>query len=296
MVFGDAERYIKSLFLVGENVNYNNKLYRVLLSGKPTISYGEPKTDVYVLLENDEEQIELKISIKKGNADFIENKINSERAEIIFGRNWFNIIRSSTLNIERRFYNKPLVYKRSYGSTDEGSITLGWKFELVNKANGELSGYIKLSREQLLSIYAGTDLPYDKRHAYVDRRLIHDSGVANFILYGDLEEFDTVDQVLVNLIPINEYIEENPDIYFACKALNYRTYSNRFDGDRPLAVYVDWENIDNKLCPSIIFDNPLMVKGNEVKNKLMKTLSELEINDTNDINEYNVSSTRYIFE
>jgi len=296
MVFGDAERYIKSLFLVGENVYYNNKLYRVLLSGKPTISYGEPKTDVYVLLENDEEQIELKISIKKGNADFIENKINSERAEIIFGRNWFNIIRSSTLNIERRFYNKPLVYKRRYGSTDEGSITLGWKFELVNKANGELSGYIKLSREQLLSIYAGTDLPYDKRHAYVDRRLIHDSGVANFILYGDLEEFDTVDQVLVNLIPINEYIEENPDIYFACKALNYRTYSNRFDGDRPLAVYVDWENIDNKLCPSIIFDNPLMVKGNEVKNKLMKTLSELEINDTNDINEYNVSSTRYIFE
>ena len=65
--FGNSERYILSLFSPGEKFTFNNDIYEVLLSGKPTTSKGEPKTDVYVLSEsiNNGNRIEFKISFKQ---------------------------------------------------------------------------------------------------------------------------------------------------------------------------------------------------------------------------------------
>lgn len=48
------------------------------------------------------------------------------------------------------------------------------------------------------------------------------------------------------MIPIDEYIKAHSDIYFACKALNYRTFKQKYDGDRPLSVQVDWEVKEGK--------------------------------------------------
>lgn len=57
------------------------------------LSKGEPKTDIYVLAK-DEKDItrEFKISYKKPNADFLENKTSAERAELLFGSHWKNIV------------------------------------------------------------------------------------------------------------------------------------------------------------------------------------------------------------
>lgn len=292
--FGDAERHIKELFKEGEKVNYNDELCTIIKACKPTCSTGEPKTDVYVLLQGETDSYEVKISIKKSNADFLENKISSERAELIFGPNWKSIICNSTLNIKDDFNERDLVYKVKSGRTNAGSITLGWKFELVNKLSGNLSGKMLLTPSQILDVYAGTNLPLDKKNSVVDGDIVINSGVANYILAGELDSFQSADNVISSMVSINDYIQSHGDIYFACKALNYRTFESKFDGNRPLSVYVDWNVVNGKLTPTIIFDNPLDTKGKEVANKLLDCLNELDVSNTNDLNDSNLSSLEFV--
>ncbi len=294
MSFGEAERYIHSLFKINHEVNIGNKTYKIIESGKPTTPQGEPKTDIYLLINDGSKDVELKISVKKDNADFLENKTSAERAFQIFGSDWMNIIINSTLQIERNFLSKPLIYKTSQGKTEAGAITLGWKFELLNKMSGQLSEQIPLTKDQLIDIYAGTNLPPEKKNAYVNGRIISDSGIANTILFGDLTKFTNAESVLSSLQLIENYVNSHSNIYFACKALNYRTFKSKYDGDRPLSVFVDWSVINSKLHPTLIFDKPLLTKGNEVANKLMHALYQLGIRDTDDINEHNVSSLSYV--
>ena len=295
--FGDTERYIKNLFCKDAPFKIGDDDFKVIFSGKPTCSDGEPKTDIYVLFENikTEQQYELKISVKKSNADFLENKISAERAKAILGENWSDIIKKSTLQLKDSFKNRTLIYKNKQGRTNAGSITLGWKFELVNKPNGELSNRILLSHQQIVDVYSGSNLPLSKKNAFVNDLQIPNSGVANFILSGNIENFDDIQSILSNLISIDEFAKQNPNIYFACKALNYRTFECKFDGNRPLSVYVDWNAVNGKLEPTIIFDTPLVVKGNSVANKLLTTLNQLNINTTDDVYLDNTKSLEYIY-
>ena len=83
-----------------------------------------------------------------------------------------------------------------------------------------------------------------------------------------------------------------PDIYFACKALNYRTFAKKWDGNRPLSVQVNWSAKQNKLIPELVFDHPLIVKGNEVANRLVHYMKMLNIKNTDDINEDNAGTDR----
>lgn len=294
MNFGEAERYIKSLFSVNKVIQSRNKTYRIIESGKPTTPQGEPKTDIYVLFSDGTKNHELKISVKKDNADFLENKTSAERAEQIFGPNWMNIVINSTLQLKDSFDSKPLIYKTSQGKTEAGAITLGWKFELLNKKSGQLSEQILLSKEQLYGIYAGINLPPQKKDAYVNGKIIKNSGVANTILFGDLSKFVNAESVINSLQSIVPYIDSHPNIYFACKALNYRTFRQKYDGDRPLSVFVNWGIVDGKLNPTLVFNRPLITRGNQVANKLTDALYQLGINNTNDINKSNVSSLSYV--
>ena len=292
--FGDAERHIKELFKEGERVHYNDELCTIIKACKPTCPTGEPKTDVYVLLQGETNNYEVKISIKKSNADFLENKISSERAKLILGPNWKSIICNSTLNINDDFNERSLVYKVKSGRTNAGSITLGWKFELVNKLSGNLSGKMLLTPSQILDVYAGTNLPLDKKNSVIDGDVVINSGVANYILAGELDSFQSADNVISSIVSINDYIQSHGDIYFACKALNYRTFESKFDGNRPLSVYVDWNVINGKLTPTLIFDNPLDTKGNEVADKLLDCLNKLNVSSTNDLNDSNLSSLEFV--
>ncbi|CEK39975.1 hypothetical protein [Paraclostridium sordellii] len=294
--FGDAERHIKSLFQENAIINFNNEDCKILISGKPTCSTGEPKTDVYVLIEsiNNKVQHELKISIKKQNADFLENKISSKRAELLFGSDWKSIITNSTSKIKNKFDERDLVYKVKSGKTNKGSITLGWKFELVNKLSGDLSGTILLSEDQALDVYAGINLPPDKKNATVNGTVIENSGIANYVLHGELDSHKNASDVINSIIPVETFIQQNSDIYFACKALNYRTFESKFDGNRPLSVFVDWNIVDGKLTPTLIFDSPLDTKGNEVAEKLLNCLKAINVSNTDDLNESNLSSLNFV--
>ena len=298
--FGEIERYINSLFIPKTQIQSDSKNYVILYAGKPTCTKGEPKTDIYVRLKlNDDSnrQFELKISIKKSNADFLENKINEERAKALLGDSWKDIIIKSTSNIKSSFNNKNLIFKEKHGRTNKGSITLGWKFELLNKTGGDLSGKLQLSPKQVLDIYTGTNLPDEKKNAMVNGKVIKNSGIANCILIvDDINSFKCAQDVVNALIRIDSYINRNPDIYFACKALNYRTFENKFDGNRPLSVFVDWSIVNNRLTPKIVFNNPLVTKGNLVANKLKNSLNILGISTTDDITSNNVSSLNYVYD
>lgn len=290
--FGDAERRILAFMTEGTEFVFQDKKYRVILSGKPTCHKGEPKTDIYILAESVHDKTEIKISYKKENADFIENKMSAERAEQLFGTDWEGIIEQSTTAIRDRFEERMLIYKNKYKRTEKGAITLGWKFELLNKNSGDLSGKMLLTEEQVIDVYAGSNLSEDKRNAMVCGQVIEDSGIANYILMD--EDVHSAQDVIDKMIPITEYVKLHPDIYFACKALNYRTFAEKWDGDRPLSVQVFWDAEENKLVPKLVYDKPLTIKGNEVAGRLLQYMKLLNIKTTDDIDDDNAGTDRII--
>ena len=290
--FGDAERGILAFMTEETEFVFQNKKYKVILSGKPTCHKGEPKTDIYILAESEYDKVEIKISYKKENADFIENKMSAERAKQLFGINWEVIIEQSTTAIRDKFEERMLIYKNKFKRTEKGAITLGWKFELLNKNSGELSGKMLLTEEQVIDVYAGSNLSEDKRNAMVCGRVIENSGIANYILMD--EDVHSAQDVIDKMIPITEYVKLHPNIYFACKALNYRTFAGKWDGDRPLSVQVFWNAEKNKLVPKLVYDKPLMVKGNEVAGRLLQYMKLLNIKTTDDIDDDNAGTDRII--
>lgn len=280
--FGEAERRIASLLRAGNTFFYNGDNFTIINSGKPTCVKGEPKTDIYVEAESEYgDIIEIKITYKKENADFIENKTNAVRAAALFGDDWENIIMQATESIRDVFENKKLIYKSAAARTERGAITLGWKYELLNKTGGGLSGLVELTREQIIDVYAGTHISRDKRDARVNGEIIENCGIANYILMNDGVE--TTQEIIDNLYTIEDYVDMYPTVYFACKALNYRTFRNRYDGNRPLSVYVNWYAENGKLCHDLVFDSPLSVGGDEVADNLISALNELSIDTTDDI-------------
>lgn len=290
--FGDAERRILAFMAEGTEFVFQEKKYRVILSGKPTCHKGEPKTDIYILAESASDRVEIKISYKKENADFIENKMSAERAEQLFGEDWSNIIEQSTTAISSRFEERMLIYKNKFRRTEKGAITLGWKFELLNKNSGDLSGKMLLTEEQVIDVYAGGNLSDDKRNAMVAGQVVENSGVANYILMD--ENVHSAQDVIDKMVPIKKYVQMHPDIYFACKALNYRTFAEKWDGDRPLSVQVYWNADENRLVPELVYDQPLTVKGNEVANRLLHYMKQLNIKTTDDIDDDNAGTDRIV--
>ncbi|MDY5456833.1 MAG: hypothetical protein SPG51_03695 [Bariatricus sp.] len=283
--FGEFERRMLSYFTKGTEFFYNGRTMKVLESDKPTCSQGEPKTDIYVLASDGHNQEEIKISYKKENADFLENKTNAERAEQLFGPNWRVVIENSTTNIREQFEQRTRIYKEAFRRTEKGAITLGWKFELLNKPAGDLSGKMDLSEQQVYDVYAGTNLSRDKKDAMVNGRIVRNSGIADYILMSDdvRSAQDAIDQ----MDSIWDYIDKHPNIYFACKALNYRTFRSKYDGNRPLAVQVDWRIQNDKLCSELVFDSPLEMNGTEMAQRLLRCLNYLDIETTDDIDDDN---------
>lgn len=141
-------------------------------------------------------------------------------------------------------------------------------------------------------MYAGGNLSDDKRNAMIAGKVIKNSGVANYIL-TDKNVYSAQD-VIDKMIPIQKYVMLHPDIYFACKALNYRTFDEKWDGDRPLSVQVNWTAKEKKLVPELVYDKPLTVKGNEVAGRLLHYMKMLNIKTTDDIDENNAGTDRII--
>lgn len=278
-----TEEHILKLFTEHNKFTYDNKEYEILNIGKPRPQSpgGECKTDVYILCKGNGVEKEFKISIKQDNADFLENKISYERATELFGNNTDEILISSIDQIKNSFLEEPLINISKYGRTSPNCIKIGWRYELLNKKSGNRSAEILLTDNQKIDVFSGHNLNEDKRNSIVNDEEIENSGVANFMLIVEGELIDDLNYYVQNLQEINEYAI-NQDIYYACKAVNYRAIVDRWDGDRPLAVYCEWFiNDEDKLDCELIFDMPLKKKANEIGTNIRELLSSLEINHTN---------------
>lgn len=290
--FGENERRICSLFTPGTSFNYRGLSYTVKFADKPVCSKGEPKTDIFIRTETNDSlhnTVDFKISYKKDNADFIENKTSAERAEQLLGANWKDIICESTTALRENFENRAIVYMDKFRRTEAGSITLGWKFELLRVPSGDLSGEMILTHQQKRDVYAGTNLVGDKRNATVAGKTIPDSGIAEYI-FEEITPAATCQDVIDNMQTIDEFLELYPKVYYACKALNYRTLAQKYDGARPLSVFIEWNAVNGKLEPTFVYDKPLITRGDVVCNKLLAAMKELSINNTNDLTPSNTGN------
>jgi hypothetical protein len=303
--FSQTERKILDTLKTSNDFMYQNERYQLLEFDKPTTSSGEPKTDIYILSKkNNGEIFEFKISVKQSNADFLENKISEGRAIELFGTNWQEIIKSLTNSVKNDFTNQKLIYKKAQGKTEEGVFTLGWKFEILNKTAKNRSA--ELPSEILREVLTGENLNSSKKDAFIKKKVVPNSGVANFILpNAENINLTNINTIMSNILTVDEYIN-NPlnKVYCACKALNYRSkykkngkmpYSPKWDGDRPLCVYIHWFESNSQLYHEFCFDNPLRVKGNQVAENLKKALKNLNINTTDNINQNNINNCSIVY-
>lgn len=287
--FIEAEEVIRRYFPAGTTFVYDGTEYTVTDSGKPLPQKGkgEPKTDIYICAESEVATKEFKISYKKTNADFLENKMKSDRAEQIFGEDWKEIIENNTKRIADKFEEAPVLFMDQRKKTEPGSMTLGWRFELFNKPQGELSGKMEdMTTQQVYEVYAGEKLEERKRDAKVNGRVIPNSGVADYILVTD--EVESAQDIIDRMQPIGEYVEENPDVYFGCKALNYRSKKKKIEGNRSLSVQVDWHVENEKLSVDIEYEEPLMRDGKQMKSIAESCLKALKKKDATELSDVEV--------
>lgn len=283
------EESIISLFRIGQQITWKDQLFTILNSDKPTTkSKGEPKTDVYLKLEDTttNKSIEFKISCKlEGSNEFQENKIKASRAKQIWGVNWKEIIQNSALSIREKFENTETYFPIGVGRTKETQYTNGWKVEIASKPR-ELAVKLELTDTEIRDkIYKGTTLDDAKKNCIVNGEVIKNSGVAEYMLVTTLEKvnnIDTVSDILNLLIPIDEYPISTHYIIFTGN--NYRVLKDKHDGNRPLGVQVIWtaNQEKNTLENHLKFDCPLddNFSAKQIASRTKQEISKLGENFT----------------
>lgn len=289
--YSELEAHIIQLFLQDPSFRFEGTPYRVLLAGKPRPrGHGECKTDVYVLLQDQNRGLtrEVKISVKtEGKQEFQENKITAERAAALWGPQWQAVVSMVSLALKDRFERQDLLYPHGYQHTKPNSITLGWKLEMANKPR-ELGAPLPLSDREIRDyIYKGTNQPEAKRNACLDGNVIPDSGVAEYLLVSSVFRLHSAADVLTQMQPIDT-VTLDP-MYLIFTANNYRTDANKSevekaDGRRPLAVWIEWTCVQGKLHHCFHYDQPLLrTGGGDVAVLARQALTQLGCQDITDI-------------
>jgi len=244
------------------NIVFKNVEYELSKAGRPIVrGNGECKTDVLIRLykhaDNLDNFVDIKISIKQSNAEFLANKLKPIDAENLFGEDWKNIVIQSVETIKDKFEGKKLT---ATSKKNGKRYTLGWRLEVANKSR-VLASKLQIPKQEIIDvIYKGKSLSDDKKNAYVFESEVKNSGVADFLLEGNKADFESIEDVLNKIQEMDSLNVDNVHLIFT--ASNYfPDKDSKIEGNRYLAVYVDWDVIDNELKSSIVFDQPLKYKG-----------------------------------
>lgn len=264
------ENSVLSLFEAGKIVELNGRAYEIKTSDKPfsQANKGEPKTDVYILLEDrmSGETQEIKISYKSENYQFLENKMSGDRFNAIFNDNEKLMIRALLPLNER--VNREFEIDEKDLLSEETRLTLGYRLDIMAS---DATGYmpITVSEETMAEILGGGRLEEEKRNGVIHGEVVENSGVANYILVGD--QFSNASEALEKMIPIEEYVKDkkNRVIALAPKAVNCIPYRAKhfggdkttpWDGNRPLVMSIDWTRENGKLIGKPNTLSPLFSK------------------------------------
>lgn len=258
--YSGLEQHVISLFNNCDSLIWKGREYKDIRAFKPTTSSGECKTDTYVSLIHEDQEIDsIKISIKKDDAEFMGNKLTAVDAESLLGLNWNSILRQSIDSIHAKFISKEIFYLKPKINSTDIFFTLGWKLEIANKSR-TLSTPLALSNREIVNkVFKGTEQPEYRKHAFVGGCIVANSGVADYLLEGNDSSFVNIQSVFNSLIDLSTY--SPPDIHLIFTANNYRIMANKADGPRTLAVSVVWEKVGEKIRPRLIFDQPLAYRG-----------------------------------
>jgi hypothetical protein len=274
----DVEKYIESRFKVGSQVFIDDKDYTVTETAKPSSGDGgEGKTDVYVALKDDNDNVkELKISIKKYNAGHWENKISTDRFNSIFKDHPEEAVKVLD-NISQVIKEKRTAFD-DIGSKKK-SVTLGFRLDAVQKPR-VLSTDIKIHPDIQKEILSGANLSDGKRDSYVNGKKVEGSGVANYLLKLEPDDsFEEGDDVIDKFIPIDDYVDSGEcPMYFSAAAVNdsWSNSSGKYKYEnRPLLAYYDL-NVDDQgeLQEELIVDHSLTTKSKDVRNKWSPSVIE----------------------
>lgn len=258
------EDHIIDTFAAQRIFTYQQKVYEVLVADKPRPQGGggECKTDVFVRAKEQETEqiIDFKISVKsESSQEFQQNKVSAQTAEDFFGNDWENIVISSTKMLEDKFKDRTLLYASGKNPTKPNSMTVGWKLEIASKQR-KLSVKVPLTDNEIREyVYRGTNQIDAKKDSVVNNEIVVGSGIAEYMLVTEIEKINSVDDVMAQMVPIEQYPVN--DTYLIFTANNYRTDVKKADGPRPLAVRIEWQCKDGKLIPEFCFDSPLKYTG-----------------------------------
>lgn len=288
--YRDLEDHIVDLFNNTDNVvHWNNKTYNRIVACKPYPQKGggECKTDVYVLLNNIDEGTvaEIKISVKKDDAEFLANKLTAPVAEDLLGSGWEKILIESIDLIKEKFTSKKndLAFLKPSSGKIEANFTLGWKLEVTNKKR-TLSSPLKLTNKDIVRIiFKGENQPLEKKDAVIFTNTIQkNSGIAEYLINGNTDKYSNAQDIINDLINLDTY--NAGDIYLVFTANNFRYKANKADGARTLAIAVKWSIKNDRLSPEIIFDKPLIYQGERDMMPFIKQcLIQLNVHEFSDI-------------
>ena len=260
--YGLLEEHIINIFENDRLFQYHEKLCEVIYAGKPRPKGGgECKTDVFVKArdKNTGEEFEIKISVKNENKEFMGNKLKKEDVEAYLGPDWENILINASTSLRSSFETRVLMYASGHYPIKQNSVTVGWKLEIADRPRA-LSVPIPLSDREIRDyVYKGTNLTKDKKDSIVNGQEVSNSGVADYLLVTCIEKIHASNDVINQMELIDN--ANIGDTYFIFTANNYRTDEESADGQRALAVRIEWEVIDGKMTPSFHYDNPLKYTG-----------------------------------
>ena len=287
--YSATERKVIGLFRIGTKFDFEGHNYEVLICDKPRPSDGECKTDVYIKAKDTADRTirEIKVSIKQSNADFLENKTTIDRAKEIFGPDAQEIIKKQIEDIKDDFIEEPIIFFNAGRHTENHSIKQGWKYELLNKAGGKRSAKLTLTTAQKIEVYAGIGMCKAKADSMVGAVVVPNSGIANYFLLCNRDYANATDCASAFEF-IDEKFVADKEIYYVCKAQNYRVDAGKDDGNRPFSVNVKWSLDNNKVYATLDFSQPLCVRGDAVEADIVSILNQLHISKKNfdDIKQY----------
>ena len=280
--FSEAEKNIRKIIADSEFFIFEGEKYTADLVSKPVVKGGggETKTDVYLVARNTKTQKtrEIKISFKKPNFSFVENKIKSNRAEAIYksSGDWSKIIQEQINEIRDDFLAKPVIYFEKKGRIEKGSITLGWRYEMEH--NGKRKLQVKIRQDIAPQVWKNKGAQAQYRDGIVDGEKIPFSGMPNFCLTIEPDDVKTADDVFRNLVSMDELIQTHGNITAAFLAQNYRSHKKKQEGNtRDLGVWINWKIVNGKLCCEYVFDKPLEMESGPRLENLKDCLKELGI-------------------
>jgi len=277
--FSESEKHIRKI-ITGSKFIFEGKKYVTELVSKPIVKGGggETKTDVYVVARNTETRKtrEIKITFKKPNFSFVENKIKAERAAKLYGKNWSSVIQEQIKEIKNEFQMRDLFYFEKTGRIEKGSITLGWRYEMEDQGVRKLG--VKIKQNIVEQVWTNKNASSKYRDGVVDKKTVSMSGVPNYYLNKKPSELLTVDNIFSNLKPMSEIFKAHNNITAAFLAQNFRSHKNKQEGNRRhLAVWVAWKVENGKLDCELVFDRPLKMESGQALKNLEECLKKLGI-------------------